>query len=552
MTATSAPTAPSSRPGRAGPPRSSGLTGTTRLLRLAARRDRVLIPASALTLMAVVAGSAKATFDLYPDPSLASPALRETLDNPALVAIYGPVASMSIDALATFKTVLLGGVFLCLLAYVVVRRHTRTEEEEGRLELLGSGVVGRRAPLAAAVLLATAAVLGTSVLTVVGAVAVGLGTSGSIALGVSWAVMGLTWVGVTAVAAQLTETARGTAGFALGALAAAYLLRALGDASGSDSPGRVLTWLSPLGWAEKVEPYGANRVWVLVVGVIAYAVLVLVAFALLERRDLGAGVLPSRPGPDRGSLRTVGGLTRRLARGTLIGWTIGYVVLGAVVGSLGGSVQSFVDSPEIADMLRKLGGGAGTIIDTFFATELRFAAIGAAALGIALTTRMRTEETSGRVEAVLATSATRLRWAAAHIVVALAATALVLAVVGTVAGLVDGGRTGDVGGSVGRLVGASLAALPAVWVCIAVAVLLVGLVPRLTGLVWAVLIGFLVLGEFGPIMNLPSWVTAVSPFDHLSHLPGGSLDTADLLGLVVVAAALTAAGLAGLRRRDIA
>ena len=106
-----------------------------------------------------------------------------------------------------------------------------------------------------------------------------------------------------------------------------------------------------------VQPYGANRTWLLLVGVLAYAVLVLVAFALLERRDLGAGVLPSRPGPARGSLRTVGGLTRRLARGTLIGWTVGFVVLGAVVGSLGGSVQSFVDSPEIADMLRKLGGG---------------------------------------------------------------------------------------------------------------------------------------------------------------------------------------------------
>ncbi|TQM63970.1 ABC transporter permease [Humibacillus xanthopallidus] len=550
MTSTSAPTAPSSP--RVGSARGSGLTGTTRLLRLAARRDRVLIPVSAVTLMAVVAGSAQATFDLYPDPSLASPALRETLDNPALVAIYGPVASLTVDALATFKTVLLGGVFLCLLAYVVVRRHTRTEEEEGRLELLGSGVVGRRAPLAAAVLLATAAVIGTSVLTILGAVAVGLDSAGSVALGVSWAVMGLTWVGVTAVSAQMTETARGTAGFALGALAAAYLLRALGDAAGSDSPARVLTWISPLGWAEKVEPYGANRVWVLVVGVVAYAVLVLVAFALLERRDLGAGVLPSRPGPARGSLRTVGGLTRRLARGTVIGWTIGFVVLGAVVGSLGGSVQSFVDSPEIAEMLRKLGGGAGTIIDTFFATELRFAAIAAAALGIALTTRMRTEETSERAEAVLATPVTRLRWGVSHIVVAVAATALVLAVAGVVAGLLDGRRTGDVAGSVGRLTGGALAALPAVWVCIAVAVLLVGLVPRLTGLVWAVLIGFLVLGEFGPIMNLPSWMTAVSPFDHLSHLPGGTLDTAAVLGLVVVAVALTAVGLAGLRRRDIA
>ena len=62
-----------------------------------------------------------------------------------------------IDALATFKTVLMGGVFLCMLAYVVVRRHTRSEERRAGSSCSAAGVVGRRAPLAAAVLLATAA-----------------------------------------------------------------------------------------------------------------------------------------------------------------------------------------------------------------------------------------------------------------------------------------------------------------------------------------------------------------------------------------------------------
>ena len=97
-----------------------------------------------------------------------------TLANPALVAMYGPISSLGIDSIATLKSVLLGGVFLALLAYVVVRRHTRTEEEAGRLELLGAGVVGRRAALTAAVLLGTAAVLLTVVLTVVWSIAVGL------------------------------------------------------------------------------------------------------------------------------------------------------------------------------------------------------------------------------------------------------------------------------------------------------------------------------------------------------------------------------------------
>lgn len=124
----------------------TGLSGTGSLLRLAARRDRVLIPVSALALVFVVAGSAQATVALYPDVAAAMAPLRAVLANPALTALYGPITSESLDSFATFKTLLMGAVFLCFLAYVVVRRHTRTEEEEGRLELLGAGAIGRRAP----------------------------------------------------------------------------------------------------------------------------------------------------------------------------------------------------------------------------------------------------------------------------------------------------------------------------------------------------------------------------------------------------------------------
>ena len=529
----------------------TGLSGTASLLRLAARRDRVLIPTSALALVVVVAGSAQATVALYPDESAALAPLRAVLANPALTALYGPITSESLDSFATFKTILTGAVFLCLLAYVVVRRHTRTEEEEGRLELLGAGAIGRRAPLAAAVLLGTVAVLGTALLTMVGAIAAGLGRTGSVALGVSWIVMGLTWVGVTAVAAQLTETARGTAGFALGALALAYLLRALGDVAADDSPLRLLTWLSPLGWGEKVAPYGANRFWLLAVGLVAYAALLIAAFVLQSRRDLGAGILPSRVGPARGRLHSSLALTLRLARGTLVGWFVAFVVLGAVVGSLAGNVQSFLDSPETADLLRKMGGSDGSIVDTFFATEIHVAAVAAAALGISLVTRLRTEETAGLAEAVLATTVPRRRWALEHLVVAMAGTAVLMACLGVVAGALDSGRTGDVAGSIGRLSGAALSTLPAVWVCIAVAAVLIGVAPRFTGVSWAVLIAFFTLGEFGDLLGLPAVVSGLSPFAHLPSLPGGETAVGASLVLLGVAALCAAIGLEGLRRRDL-
>lgn len=530
----------------------SGLTGTSSLLRLAMRRDRLVVPASILLLVVFMAGSAQATLALYPDPTAGLGAMKEVISNPALVALYGPLSDPeNIDAFATFKTIVLGAVFVCLLAYAVVRRHTRTEEEEGRLELLGAGVVGRRAPLAAAVLLGTVAVLVTSLLAAISGISVGLDATGSVAFGVAWLTVGLTWVGITAVSAQLTETARGTAGFALGALALAYLIRVIGDTAPEGSPLTYLSWLSPLGWVEKVSAFGENNLWVGLLGLAAYAVLVAVAVRILDHRDLGAGVLPSRPGPDRGTMRTPLDLARRLGRGPLIGWMIGFVVGGSVVGSVAENVQDLFKDQAIVDMLEKMGGIKGSFTDVYVAAEFGFVAVAAAAFGIALALRLRAEESLGRSEAVLATATRRDRWAFAVIGVAVASTALVMAAMGLVVGLIRGAQTGDVGHQVASILGAAMSTLPAVWVCVGIAVALFGVAPKYTGYAWAALIAFLTIGEFGELLGLPTAVMWLSPFWHLPKLPGAAVEWPPLAVLTGIAAALILFGVSAYRRRDV-
>ena len=251
-------------------------------------------------------------------------------------------------------------------------------------------------------------------------------------------------------------------------------------------------------------------------------------------------------------MRTVGALTTRLARGTLIGWGVSAVLIGSVVGSIAANMGSLDTSDTTLDLLRKLSGTSGevSLIDTFFTTELHIIAIAVAAMGISIVTRLRSEETSLRADALLVTT-TRTRWAVSHLVVALVSTAAVMALVGLVAGVADGRRSGDVAGSVGRLVPAALATVPAIWVCVSVALLLVGLVPRLTGLVWAVLITFLLLSELVPVLGLPAWMMNLSPFGHVPSMPAEEGRLLPLLLLVAVAAVVAAIGLEGLRRRDI-
>lgn len=529
----------------------SAYAGTGALLRLALRRDRVVLPLSVLGLVALAGGSAKSTVDLYQGQA-AVDAAKGLLASPAIVAMYGPVANPEDpDSFAVFKTLLLGGVFLALLAFVLVRRHTRTEEECGRTELVGAGAVGRRAPLTAAVLLASTTVLATSALATMSLIGAGLGAAGSVAFGAAWAGIGLTFTGVTAVAAQLTTTTRGCGAWALGVLGLSYVLRAVGDTS-TGAPS-ALTWVSPLGWAEKVEAFGANRLITALIPVLTSVALVALAVTLRERRDFGSGLLPSKPGPATAaaSLRSPSALAWRLHRGTLLGWAVAYAALGVVLGGVAGSVGTIATSPEMQDLLRKLGGDASSLTDTFVSTEVQFLAIGAAAYGISAALRLRSEESDLHTEQVLATSTARRDVLGSHSAIAVVGSALLMVLLGVGLSVGTAAASGGFGIALGHVLPSVLATIPPVWVCIGLALAIFGSAPRIVYAAWALLALFVVVGEFGSLFDLPERVVDVSPFVHAVVVPGASVSATPLAVLVAVAAALLVAAGVTFRRRDI-
>jgi ABC-2 type transport system permease protein len=529
----------------------SAYAGTGPLLKLALRRDRLVIPLSVIGLVALAGGSAKSTVDLYQGQD-AIDAARALLGSPALIAMYGPIANPdNPDSFAIFKTLLLGAVGIAILAIVLVRRHTRTEEEAGRTELVGAGAVGRRAPLTAAVLLSIGTVLVSSVLASLSLFGSGLGASGSWAFGLAWATSGFAFTGVAAVAAQLTATTRGAGAWAFGALGVSYLLRAIGDtASGAVS---WLTWLSPLGWAEKIEVFGENRFVVGVIPLVATVLLIGLAYAIQERRDFGSGLLPSRPGPAEAApaLRSPWALAWRLQRANLFGWLIGYAVVGTVLGAVAGSVATIAGGEQMQELLRKLGGNASSLTDTFISTELQFLAIGAAAYGISAALRLRSEENDLHTEQVLATSTRRWTVLASHSVIALLGSALLMLVLALALALGTRTQYGGVGAALGHLLPSALATIPPVWVCVGLALAIFGSAPKVVYVAWAVLAAFVVVGEFGPLFNLPQPVIDVSPFVHAVVLPGSSVVATPLAVLLAIAAALVVLAQTTFRRRDI-
>ena len=459
----------------------SRLAGTRILVGLALRRDRVMIPAWVLGLGVAVAVTASSYSSLYATESSRREVVQTLGTTPATLALYGRIYADSVGGLVAWR---LGGIALALaglMSILIVVRHTRAEEETGRAELVGAGVVGRHAPLAAALITAASASLALGLIVTLAVAANGLALSGAVALGASFAAIGLVFAGVGATAAQVAESGRGANGLAVGVLGAAFALRAVGDAGP-----HAVAWFSPLGWGQAIRPFGHERWWLLL-ALLALSVAGAVAAAQLAvRRDLGAGIVPPRPGPARGSLATPFQLAWRLQRGALAAWTAGFALLGAAFGSIAKDIGDVIgDSPEVRDAIKRLGGER-SLADAYLAATLGVLALIAAGYAIQAVLRLSSEESSGRAEPLLATSVSRTRWALSHTVIALAGTAVLLATAGLTAGLAHAAQTGDAG-QLPRVLGAALAQVPAAWVLAGVALALFGLAPRASAASWAAL-----------------------------------------------------------------
>jgi ABC-2 type transport system permease protein len=532
---------------------SSALAGTGALARLAFRRDRIMLPAWVYVITAAIASNSYSLNKLYPTAADRAQLAASAGRNPALVFLYGRLWGDSLGAVSAWRYGVWAAIFAALMSVFLVVRHTRADEEAGRLELVGSAAVGRLAALTAGLLVALAANVVLSVVLVVVLVVLGLPVAGSVAFAVAITTCGLAFAAIAALAAQLAAGARTARGIAIGVLGAAYLLRAVGDASGEGGVS-WLTWLSPLGWTEMLRPYTGERWWVLALPLALTAAGTAGAYVLVTLRDHGAGLLPDRPGSATASafLRSPFGLAWRLQRGTLYGWAAGFAFTFAASGAAAKGIGSLLGgSSQLRNAFTRLGGQAG-ITDAYLAAIMSLAGLAAAAYATSAVLRLRAEETGGQAEPLLATAIGRTRWGLSHIAVAVVGTAVLLAVAGVAAGLGYGLRTGSAGPEVARLLGAGMAQLPASLAVAGAAVVLFGLLPRASVAgAWTVVGVLVLIALFGEVLQLSQPILDVSPFTHVPKLPGAAVTAGPLLWLSLAVLALAATGLAALRRRDI-
>ena len=499
-----------------------------------------------IVLIASMVGTAASIAGLYPTPEKIHSYAQAATAGDALVAINGRVEGIdSLGGVIADEFGFLAAFLLPLLGIGLVAQVTRSEEEAGRLETVLAGRVARQVPVLAGITLASAAIFVTAVAFALGLTASGVPAARSILYAASLGTLAFVFAGLAALLAQVTQHSRGVYMWGLLILAAAYVLRGVGDVTKT-----WVTWLSPLGWAEKAAPFGDMRWWTLLIPLAVGGLLGSVAVLVAGRRDLGSSLIRGGAGSPRATswLRSPLGLATAIHRPAFLGWLAGAVILAGLMGAL---AQQFVDAilgnPAMAEAL---GVAGAQPVDGMVALTQLYIAIVAMGYAVQAVGSLRGEETAGRLEVRLSGTLSRTRWLAAHGLVIL--TGLVAIVVVSSAVLAAGmAWSMGTGVNVGRVLAAGAAYLPAELVLGGLALALFGLRPRALPAAWAVLAIVAFIAFLGTGLKLPRWLLDLSPTTHVGNPPLGAVEALPLVVLGAIAAVLGIAAAVGFRRRGV-
>lgn len=431
----------------------------------------------------------------------------------------------------------------------LVTRNGRADEEVGRTELLRSRVLGLHANSVATWLvlagLSLAVGLGITAVSILGGLdPAGTGVTGSLILGASVAGVGLVGLGVGACAGQVSTTSRGANALGSAVLGIFYMMRMAGDLGDGK-----LTWASPVGWGQQMQPWGANRWWPLVLMLLFTVALLAISAAIEARRDFSAGLLPEHSGHAGAPTRYAHplGLALRLQRGPIIGWTITMLMWALMLGSVAEAMTDMLEdvTGAVADIYR------GTGVNALMSLLMVILALITTVFAIQTTVSMRSDEASGIIEPQLAGAISRPRWVLARLLIPAIGSAVLLLIGGGITGAVYGSTVGD-SSQAGELARAALTYWPAVMVFVGMAVTLFGWLPRLSiVLSWGVLVAMWFVVMLGDALHLPQWLLGVLPFSATPYQPLEPFRWLPVLALLAVAVGLGWLGLDRFRRRDI-
>jgi ABC-2 type transport system permease protein len=480
--------------------------------------------------------------------------------NPVILLFRGLPSGAELGAMMVFLIFPFLALNAALMSTFLAVRHTRTDEEQGRAELVSATPAARTTPVAAAAIHGLIANFALAALTTLAFIATGVGEAGAKAAGFAVGSVGVAFLGIGLIAGQLMRTSRGANSLATWIVVTAFLISGIGNALGtpSDDLQRLesswLTWLSPFGWGENVRAYSDDNLAPAVLALLFGLVLAGIAIALQSARDLGESFIPERLGQAEAGplLSTPTGLVWRLTGGAILGWVIGGLLTGILSTSLATVVEQVSgDNPAIVDILREIGGSAGSLEQATVSVFFVMLGIFAACVAVQVVSRARQEEVHGTAEPVLSAAVGRVRWLVDYLIVGFVAMGLV-ALAGILGALLGLALAGGDWGLTETIVVTAVGQLIAASVFLVLTALVFVLAPRATIAVgWALIAVGSLLGLFGPLFGFPDWLARLSPLEAAPKVTTDGIEANGLLWLTVVVVIGATASITLMRRREL-
>ncbi len=530
---------------------SKKLANTGALMLFILKRDRIRLAVWILAIALFTISTAALLPDLYPGAA-DKLVLAETVENPAITFMLGPSAGLgnyTDGAMMGHFMLVFTAIFAAIMSILMVTRHTREDEEEGRTEMIKSLPVGSLSSLTSTLLILVIANLLIFLLVGLGLNALpieSMDIEGSLLFAAIIGTVGIFYAGLTGLFAQLTSNVRATLGLSFGFLIGEYILRGIGDVGNG-----ALSYISPLGLITQSEVYVNNYWWPIFVLLVVSALIFALSLYLNSIRDLGAGLIGSRPGKRYASryLSSPLGLALRLERSSIIAWTIGMFILGIAYGSLLGDLEGFLGTSQLVqDMIPTIEGMSLTY--SFVTMLITIISIFSTIPVIIFILKLRSEEKKNRLEQLLASPLSRESLIASYTLIGFLA-AIVMQLLSVLGLWLAASFVMEDLISLKVLLQAAFANLPAIWFFLALGVFFIGCIPRLTGMTWAFLIYSFFVGYLGEVLKLPSWMAKLSPFSHIPSVPAEEFKISILLIITAIAFILIVIGFVGYNRRDI-
>jgi ABC-2 type transport system permease protein len=434
------------------------------------------------------------------------------------------------------------------------------EARRGSLEFLAAAPMGRRrialqklfGHIVALALASTAIFLSVAIVGTFGTLP---GDEISVGAAAGYAL----WLGLLALAAGSVAFAiapflgRGAAaGIAGAVMFGGFILNGYQFAIPELAPFANLTWF---GWTSNHIPLAGLYDWPSL-GLVALAAVVLLAVGVeaFVRRDLGATSAVPTPSLPRAlvGLRGPAGRAAGEMLTPALSWGIGLGLFGLMIAGSGSSFEEqLAKAPDFVKLLQTVFPGldlgtTGAFLQLVF---VEFGLILAGLAGATLASTWASDETSGRLEMLLATPLARIRWVLAGGAGVLAGVAVIVAL--SAAGIALGAMI--TGGELVRPVLGTLSlglyALAIAGIGIAAGGLIgtgaAGPVAAIvTILIW-------MIGVVGPPLGLPDAVQGLSLTSHYGQPMLGSWDPIGIVASLVLAVGGVGLGAWGFARRDL-